>query len=115
MPDRLSCIDELDACFVACEEAYVHLRGDGVAARADSLANALLLAAATTALAAEALADGASDDRTPVLLGITTRACRECASECERDGAHWLAPARDACETAVAACTALAGGRVPND
>jgi len=111
--DRSSCIDELDACFVACEEAYVRLREGGVAARDSALGNALLLAAATSMLAAEALATSL-DGRGPLLVSITADACRECTDACDRDGAHWLSPARDACAAAVAACEALAQGKVAN-
>jgi hypothetical protein len=114
VPDRASCIDELDTCFVACEEAYVRLRGGGVAARESSLANALLLAAATSMLIVEALAEHDAGPRESVLLTITADACRECAEECDRDGAHWLTPARDACAGAAAACSLLARGRVAN-
>jgi hypothetical protein len=114
VPDRASCIDELDACFVACEEAYVRLREGGVAARGSALGNGLLLAAATSMLASEALATADAGAREAVLLRLTGEACRACAEDCARDGAHWLAPVRDACVTAAAACEALARGRVAN-
>jgi hypothetical protein len=111
--DHASSIDELDACFVSCEEAYVRLRGRGAGGDA-SLANALLLAAATSTLASESVA-AAQDDRRTVLLGITGIACAACAEACERDGAHWLAAARGACLVAAAACHELVQDPVSGD
>ncbi|MGE5690746.1 MAG: hypothetical protein ACM33B_09335 [Pseudomonadota bacterium] len=107
-----SSIDELDACFVACEEAYVRLRTRD-APRNGSLGNALLLAAATSTLASESLS-AEPDGRGAVLLDITATACAACAEACERDGAHWLAAAREACLAAAAACREVAQGRVSN-
>jgi hypothetical protein len=107
--ERRAWLEDLDACAVACEEAFERLRAESASPGLGALERELLLAAAVTRTACGEGADGAFEGEVLAnLMVVAAEAAERAAASCAAAGDAGLTACRDACLAAASAARNLA-------